>query len=239
MDIVIIITGLIMVGIGFIVKASPNLIAGYNTMPEHKKKNVNIEGLSIFMRNSLIVMGLSIIAGYYLFKWLGFIAIADSIIMIVVLLGVTIMVINARRFDHNKNKSKGLKYRYYVLGGVTVFVILLLTYGYIPSKAIITNETVRFTGMYGFEVNVSNIENVELVDVIPSIKMRNNGFSFGKVNKGFFNLDEFGKTRLLLHSNESPFLIISNKNEDKIIINYRDSLETDKIFDEIKILINK
>lgn len=239
MDIIILFTGVFMIGIGFLVKSSPNLIAGYNTMPIDKKKNVDIEGLSTYMRNSLIIIGLSIIAGYYLFKWVGLTTIANSMILIVTLTGVTIMVINAQRFDHNKNKTKQTKFTYYILGSVIAFVIGLITYGYIPSKAIIINDTIRFTGMYGFEMNASEIENIELTDMIPTIKMRTNGFSFGLVNKGFFNLDKFGKTRLLIHSDKSPFLIISKNNADKIIINFRDKIETEQIFGEIKTLINK
>lgn len=228
-----------MIGIGFFVKFSPNLIAGYNTMPKDKKKNVDIEGLSTYVRYSLIIIGLSIIAGYYLFKWIGFTTIANSMILIVTLTGVTIMVINAQRFDHNKNKTKKTKFTYYILGSVISFVIGLMTYGYIPSKAIIINDTIRFTGMYGFEMNTSEIESIELTDMIPTIKMRTNGFSFGLINKGFFNLDKFGKTRLLIHSDKSPFLIISKNNTDKIIINFRNKIETEQIFGEIKTLINK
>ena len=239
MDIIILITGLFMIGMGFLVKSSPNLIAGYNTMPKDKKKNVDIEGLSTYMRNSLIIIGLSIIIGYYLFKWIGFTTIANSMILIVTLIGVTIMVINAQRFEHNKNKTKKSKLTYYILGFVIAFVIGLTKYGYIPSKAIIINDTIRFTGMYGFEMNASEIENIEFTDKIPTINLRTNGFSFGVVNKGFFNLEKFGKTRLLIHSDKSPYLIISKVDSGKIIINFRDKIETEKIFNEIKALINK
>ena len=69
MDISNLIVGLLMIGIGFLIKSFPNLIAGYNTMSKDKKKNVDIEGLSTFMRNGLIAIGLTIIIGYYLFKW--------------------------------------------------------------------------------------------------------------------------------------------------------------------------
>jgi uncharacterized membrane protein len=94
MDILNIIVGLFMIGIGFLVKSTPSLIAGYNTMSDDKKKNVDIVGLTTYMRNSLIIIGLSIIAGYYLFKWIGFEVIAESMILIVTLIGVLIMVIN-------------------------------------------------------------------------------------------------------------------------------------------------
>jgi hypothetical protein len=106
MDIIILITGVFMIVIGFLVKSLPNLIAGYNAMPKDKKKNVDIEGLSSYIRNSLIIIGISIIGGYYLFIWIGLTRIANSIILIVILIGVVIVVINAQRFDHNAKIKK-------------------------------------------------------------------------------------------------------------------------------------
>ncbi|MDD4199275.1 MAG: DUF3784 domain-containing protein [Paludibacter sp.] len=231
------IIGLFMIGVGFLVKSAPDLIAGYNTMPKDKKKNVDIEGLSTFMRNGLIIIGLSIIIGYYLFKWIGFTMIANSMILIVTLVGVTILVINTQKFDHNKTKRT--KLTYFVLGLAFLFVIGLITYGFNPSKTIYGNDTIRFSGMYGFEVSIGEIENVELSDKIPAIKIRTNGFSFGSIKKGFFNLDKFGKSRLLIHSDLAPYLILSKNNGEKIIINFKDKIETEKTYDKIKIMITK
>ena len=214
------------------------MIAGYNTMSDDKKKNVDIIGLSTYMRNSLIIIGLSIIAGYYLFKWIGFTVIADSMILIATLIGVLIMVINAQRFDKNKDKTKRAKLTYIILGLVAVFVIGLLTYGYLPTKVNVSDNMIKFSGMYGFETSISDIDKVELSDKIPHIKTRTNGFSSGLVKKGFFNLDNFGKTRLLISSNKSPYLIITKYNSDKIIVNFKDKTETKKLFGEIKTLID-
>ena len=238
MDILNIIVGLFMIGIGFLVKSSPSLIAGYNTMSDDKKKNVDIVGLSTYMRNSLIIIGLSIIAGYYLFKWIGFTVIADSMILIATLIGVLIMVINAQRFDKNKDKAKRAKLTYIILGLVAVFVIGLLTYGYLPTKVNVSDNMIKFSGMYGFETSITDIDKVELSDKIPHIKTRTNGFSSGAVKKGFFNLDKFGKTRLLISSNKSPYLIMTKNNSDKIIVNFKDKNVTEKIFREIKSLID-
>jgi hypothetical protein len=82
------------------------------------------------------------------------------------------------------------------------------------------------------------IDNVELSDLIPNIKTRTNGFSSGAVKKGFFILDKFGKTRLLISSNKSSYLIMTKNNSDKIIVNFKDKTETEKLFIEIKTLIN-
>lgn len=98
-------TGIFLIVIGFLVKSIPNLIAGYNTMSKEKKKNVDIKGLSTFLRNGFIAMGLSIIAGHFVFKWMGYYSIVNSIILIVIVIGVIIIVINAQQFDHNKNQK--------------------------------------------------------------------------------------------------------------------------------------
>lgn len=235
MEILNIIIGLFVIGIGFLVKSVPDLIAGYNTMSKEQKKNVDIEGLSTFMRNGLIAIGISIIIGYYLFKWIGITLIANSMLLIVILVGVTILVIKAQRFDHNKNKKT--KLTYFILGFVFIFVIGLIAYGFIPSKVILNKDSVQFSGMYGIEIKIAEIDNVKLVDNLPEIKMRTNGFSFGTVKKGFFDLNEFGKCRLLIHSENPPYLIISKGNGEKTIINFNEKSVTESTYTEINSLI--
>lgn len=235
MDILILIVGLFLIGIGFLVKSSPDLIAGYNTMPKDKKKNVDIEGLSTYMRNGLIIIGLTVIIGYYLFKWIGFTTIANSMILLVTVIGVTIMAINAQKFDHNKKKRT--KLTYFILGTVIVFVTALITYGFIPSKTVVSNDNIQFSGMYGTEIKTTDIENAVLSETLPTIKLRTNGFSFGHIHKGTFKLDEFGKCRLLLHADKPPYLIISKKGGNKIIVNFKDKTETQETYNKIAQLI--
>jgi hypothetical protein len=43
-------------------------------------------------------------------------------------------------------------------------VIGLITFGSIRSKIIFKNDTIRFSGMYGFEINKTEIENIEFTD---------------------------------------------------------------------------
>lgn len=102
MDIYIWFIGVLMIGLGFLVRFAPDLIAGYNTMPAEKKKNVDVEGLSAFLRNGLVVIGMLIIVCYYVFKWMGLNSVAEIVVPIVVLGGVLFMLIHARKYDHNK-----------------------------------------------------------------------------------------------------------------------------------------
>lgn len=229
-----------MIGLGFLIKSVPNLIAGYNTMSKEQKKNVDIEGLSTFMRNGLIIIGLAVIVLYYLFKWMGFPVIANLIMPVAITVGVIIMVILAQKFDHNKKKKT--KQTYITLGLIFIiflFVIGWATRGLIPSKVTYNNDMIQFSGEYGFEISIEEIDSVELASTLPTIKIRTNGLSLGPVNKGFFNLDEFGKSRLLMHSYSPPYLIMTKNNGEKIIINFRDQIETEKTYNKIKSLTNK
>lgn len=235
MDILIIIIGLFMAAIGFLAKAYPNLIAGYNTMPRDKKKNVDIEGLSTLIRNGLAITGLTIIGGYFVFKWLGFTTVANLMIVIVTLAGVTTIAVKAQRFDHNKSKSK---LHILVLGAAIIFVASLLTYGFIPTKVIYGNNSVRFSGMYGITVNIDEVASVELANAIPKIKLRTNGFSVGTVNKGTFIVDSIGKCRLLLNSGSKPYIVLTKTSGEVCIINMKSSSQTHDAYQNIVKLVS-
>jgi len=105
MEIINLITGLSLIGVGFLVKRFPDLIAGYNTMSTEQKKNVDIDGLSTFMRNALIGIGTTLIVAYYLFKLVGLNTKSYPIVLIILVgVGVMVMVIIAQKFDHNNKK---------------------------------------------------------------------------------------------------------------------------------------
>lgn len=224
-----------MIGAGFLVKAAPGLIAGYNTMPEDQKKNVDIEGLSTYLRNGFIVIGLIVIIGYYLFNWIGISFLANSVMLIATLIGVTVMVLKAQQFDHNREKKA--KSTYIILTLVILFVTGIIGYGYTPSTFAVDSDTLNFSGMHGFGIKISDIKSIEIAERIPAIKSRSNGFSLGNINKGYFELEGIGKCRLLLHSNKQPYIVITQTNNKKIIVNFSDKYKTEDIYNTINNLI--
>jgi hypothetical protein len=230
--------GLFLIGLGFLVKASPDLISGYNTMSKENKKKVDIVGLSTFLRNGFITIGLIIIVGYWFFKLIGLSMISNSLTPISILVGVLILAIYPNRFDHNEAKKSKLPV-IIVLSTSVIFVLCLFIYGFLPAKIIVQNNNLQITGMYGFEMKSSDISGVELTNKLPSILIRTNGFSAGASKKGSFKLDRYGKCKLFLNSNKSPFLIITNSHGEKIITNDKDTTVTKESFNNIKALINK
>jgi multisubunit Na+/H+ antiporter MnhB subunit len=230
------IIGLFLVGFGFLVKSFPNLIAGYNTMTAEQKKHVDIKGLSTYMRNVFILMGLSIIIAHYLFTWMELMAMANFAPIVIIILGVIIMVIKSQQFNHNKHKSKRTILNYSILGLALVFIVGSSIYSSRPAKATITEDKIEFSGSYGFEMNISEIATIKLTDQLPPIGIRTNGFSMGSVKKGYFKLETLGECRLLVHSDTPPFLIISKHNGEKIIINYKNKTETEVLHNRLNTL---
>lgn len=120
MEIGIIIAGIVFIAIGFFVKKNPDYIAGYNTMPEAAKKNVDIDGLSTFMQRVFYIVGLTVIIGFHIFKWIGLPLIADIVIKQSMLVGVAVIIIYAQKYDHSSSKKSKL---------ATIFVGLLIILG--------------------------------------------------------------------------------------------------------------
>ena len=85
---ILLLGGVLLIVVGLLVKRFPMLIAGYNTMPPAKKKNVDIGGLSSFMRRHLLELTgqtdtLAVIYVIYLLPY------------------VVWMLVRAQRYDHN------------------------------------------------------------------------------------------------------------------------------------------
>ena len=229
--VVMIIIGLFFIGIGFIVKYQPDLIAGYNTMSYEKKKNVDIAGLSAFMKRVSVILGITIISLSIVAK-VTHNTVIFSIIIPLMFTGIVVMVIMAQRYDHNGRKHKITNY--IILGAVFIFTIGMTARHYLPAKEIFDGEKVTYTGSYGFDLSISDIETIEMVDEIPKIKIRTNGVSTGYIRKGWFNLESWGRCRLFMTSNNPPFLIVTKNNGERIIINSREKNRTENIYAQLK-----
>ena len=94
--------GLLMIAIGFLVKKYPNYIAGYSTESVKDNPKLDLEGLSIWIRNGCILTGLLTILGFYLFQNLGMDSLADGVSVITIIGGTFIMAIGGERFEQRE-----------------------------------------------------------------------------------------------------------------------------------------
>lgn len=93
--------GSLLIILGLLVKCFPTLIAGYNTMPEEKKKNVDVAGLSSFMRRHLVILGVLWILISVGLELTDQTKTAPLIYTFYVPIYVFWIVLRAQRYDHN------------------------------------------------------------------------------------------------------------------------------------------
>lgn len=94
-------TGALLIVVGLLVKRFPMLIAGYNTLPAAKKKNVDIDGLASFMRRHLVIIGALWALLAVTLTLTGQQDALPVIYVIYVPVYVVWMLVRAQRFDHN------------------------------------------------------------------------------------------------------------------------------------------
>ncbi len=74
----------------------------------------------------------------------------------------------------------------YVLVGTLLFVVGLLGYGFRENKLTFDSDHIEIKGSYGETLTQAEIKSAELVDQLPEITLKTNGFALGTINKGYF-----------------------------------------------------
>ncbi|WP_170270334.1 DUF3784 domain-containing protein [Heliorestis acidaminivorans] len=218
-----------LIGIAFRAGRFHDLMAGYNTASEEDKKYMQESGLFPFVGNGLIFLALLLAIGTLL-GHMGYPFFADLVWAIFVI-GILIILIGAQKFTPKteKNKSKGA-----ILFTIVIMLFFVgLVWGSIQeSKVTIEAEGILVSGFYSENIAFAEIEEVRLQDNIPKIVIRTNGLSIGPIQKGNYRLEEWGSSRLHLHSREGPYLVIYTK-EKPIVLNFRDEDKSRQIYEEI------
>jgi hypothetical protein len=231
---IIIFLSLLFIGIGFLInsKNAENLLAGYNTLSIEKRKNVDLHGylrlfkkFHLFLGFSLMVFGL----GLYL---LGDETVLIFFITIYPILAYLIFIIMGMRFD--KNPSDFKKYAgVLVLVISLILVIYMMIQGMKENELIISNNNISMEGMYGEHMAFEEIAEIKLVEGLPKITKKSNGFAVGVVRKGYFKTDEGEKVKLILNGDQVPLIYILKKDSTKLYFSSNTS-DNQKLFQDLE-----
>jgi hypothetical protein len=214
---VIIAMSLLFIAIGFIVteKNAKYLLSGYNTMSDAARQQFNLKAYLTFFRKfhlflgaSLMLIGLSV--NYIISENAG-----GLFIGIYPLAAYTYFAIVSSRY------SKGIKTKTNRIGGIILAVTLLLvigllSYGYRENKLIVNTNAIEITGFYGETINSEEIKSIKIVENMPEIRYKSNGFALGTIRKGYFKTKEGSTLKLILNANNKPYLLITKTDGKKI-----------------------
>jgi hypothetical protein len=237
-----IVVGIFLVILGFLVKAFPNLIAGYNTMPKREKAKVDIAGLSSLMRNMFVFIGILIVIAPMFFNWLGLKGFAEASVLIVIFGGILILFIKAQKYNNN-SVTKLIKAKrvltFIVIALATFGSLGMIIYGNLPSKIYLTENQLIISGMYSINISIDEIQHIEFVSKTPVDFKRTNGFHYGNTMKGNFRVSGFGQAKLYMQDYQKPFILVTYRNGHKALINYKNTKTTEEKFNGLTLEINR
>ncbi|MGI6748876.1 MAG: hypothetical protein ACOX4V_11705 [Anaerovoracaceae bacterium] len=72
-----------------------------------------------------------------------------------------------------------------------------------------------------------------MMEKLPTIEMRTNGSALGSNLKGHFRTTEFGSVKLYVNAQNPPFIYLET-NDEVIIFNMKNEIETKEIFEKLQ-----
>ncbi len=111
-------------------------------------------------------------------------------------------------------------------------VIGLMFLGYQDYQLISQNDRIEITGVYGDKWKTGDIQQVELMEQMPKVTMRQNGFGLPTMAKGKFKVSGYGSCLLFIRKDSSPYLYIKLKDQ-KIFINGENPEQTKEWYQEL------
>ncbi len=230
---------LLFVALGFFIteKNAKNLLAGYNTMSKADREKFDIKSylsffkkFHIFLGVSFLVISLGLI--YFVSEKVGILFFAAYPILAYIYFGIVSRK-NFKSLNAKKNTWATL-----ILIGVLLFVVVIFVDGLRENKLIFDEKEVEITGSYGETLEKSGIKNVELVEELPKISRRTNGFAVGSTRKGYFKTKDGEIIKLFLNSKQKPIVLITLKNGKKIyysLENGKNKELANKLKEELKL----
>lgn len=214
--------GILFIGIGYIVteKNAKYLLSGYNTMSNEERELVDLKNYIPFFRTFHLYLGVSftlIGAGiHYLY--------GETYSGVFMGLYPIIAYIYFIWRSQEYSKAPARKWEKFAIGIlVMVFIIVggMFYEGFQELEFSHTEEKIVIHGMYGETIENSNIRFISLVDSLPRIKYRTNGFSIGNINKGYYKTKDGSKIKLLLDSKQKPVIFIDLVEGSDIYFSYK------------------
>lgn len=204
--------GLIFIIVGILSKITPTLIAGYDINKPDKEAPKRI-------RDVMVTIGCVILAGCTV----SFVLKLEILFWIFLIVSPIIMPFFVIY------KSKKLTY---IWGGIIIIMIIFFSYASISPSIKIDHEKISISGLYGESIPLKNINNIELLDSIPNINLRTNGFTLANIRKGYFLVENMGLVKIFMQSKNQPFIKIKTNNSG-YIINTQKASETIDIYKEM------
>jgi hypothetical protein len=126
-----------------------------------------------------------------------------------------------------------------VLTVATVGVVVPLAIGVLfyflmqpPSVKVSQERFLVRSALYGEEIPMTEVAGVSIVEVLPAIRLRTNGFALRGSLRGHFRLDEIGDGQLFIEAGTPPYVVVRTR-RDFVIVNFKDPARTRNLYADL------
>jgi len=116
---------------------------------------------------------------------------------------------------------------------ILIAVGILLAWGLLGTNMKAEEDFLKISGLHAQKIQYSEIRSLELTDELPIITAKTGGFSLAGKRLGNFTTAEYGRIKLYLFNNASPFIFIEKDDGSIIILNMKDSTATEDFYNEL------
>lgn len=233
---IILFLSLLFIGVGFILteKNAPYLLSGYNMMSKEEQAKFDLKNYIADFKKFHLFLGTSFaIIGLALTYLVG--ENAGGIFLGVYPIIAYIYFMRQTKSYGSAKFKKLSKVGTVLLIFVLIFVIGLFFLGFKNDPLIIHQDKIQLKGSYGETLHKDDITNIELVEQLPHITMKTNGFALGHINKGYFKIKGGETVKLLLNSDKKPCIKITKKDGKKIFFSSKNK-SNQELFELIKLI---
>ena len=244
MDYLMLISGLVLIVVGWLCYRFPNMINPYGNMTPERKALVDIVGLKKSLFITWAVTGALLIVSAVLSYRKIFDEDTNGYLMTGLLLASLIPTFIAMKKYNGFGRDKSgrvasifgrpTKWVWVSMGLTAVFVIVIFAFSNQTPKIEVSEDTINISGMYGRDIPIAEIVSVELLEKLPPIRQRTNGSSTHKYNKGHFLLKSGEKCIMIVRLN-APYIEIRTT-DNLFYLNSATKEETMGLYEQIKAL---
>jgi hypothetical protein len=202
--------------VGFIVTKNnaKYILSGYNTMSEAKRANFDIDGYLVLFKRFHIILGVSLLLGTLIISlinnnW------ASLYMTTFPLLAYAYLTIQGQSFTQGPD---GKRIANYLTGALLLLIAAFIGYQQVndfqSNEFVLNKDTIEIKGSYGIVIEKQDLVTCRLVNNLPPISYKRNGFAAGDYAKGSFKVKNGPTVKMFVNKKAPQFLLLNTTDGD-------------------------
>ncbi|TYS60881.1 DUF3784 domain-containing protein [Sutcliffiella horikoshii] len=213
----------LLIGWAIVKKEAYGLISSFRSRPKEEQEELIQNGYPQKTGKLLIATALILLILLpLLFTPFSYAMEVQIGVMVVLLLGGFIYL---SKYEVPKKRKKS-----YIISTsiavITFGVLFVVSYlGFQDAELTLKKDSFEISGVYGDDWSYEDITQIDLLDKMPEVLLRTNGYGMQSISKGYFKVKDYGNSLLFIYKGHSPYLLIQT-NDATIFINSKDAEKT-------------